>query len=257
MAYDENGNGYGGNQNPNPLMPPAQRQPPPGYHYGFDWTSNQLFPDDPNDPNTPPLSGVNEGWMGVNDGTTAGGGVNGPWTGGVTGTGMNPVVPGATPNPTPQPKTYQPMAGWDANKLNNGGTTTKYNFGRFVQDQGYDPVWARTNLGSIVGAYNSKYGGNATAIGDDKINFGDGFGDIDVLNGGNYWQWGAWNDPNQQQGATTGANSLASLMGQTSTPTTAPTWTAMQQNSSAYGQSPLATAQRRPNNTLAQLFGGQ
>ncbi len=229
------------------------------------------------------------------------GGQQGPWTGGVTGSGQNPIGGGGQTNgpldsygtgwtsgqPAPpgyqvkwnnagiqylEPlaggggqggggqtggRTYNPMAGWDTGKLNGDGNTLKYQFGRWVQDRGFDPVWARQNLGSVVSQWNQFSGGNARALGDDRIEFGQSYGPVDVLKGDNSWQWGAWSDPNAAPG-NGGTNSLSSLMGgQSGTPTTAPTWTAVQQNSSAYGQSPLATARRRTPSTLAQLLGGQ
>ena len=60
------------------------------------------------------------------------------------------------------------------------------------------PVWARTHMNDIAQAFGQKYGINARGIGDDKIDFGESYGPVDVLNSGNYWQWGPWADPNQQ-----------------------------------------------------------
>ena len=98
--------------------------------------------------------------------------------------------------------TYNPMAGWDVGKLNDPsrGTSAKYQFGRFVQDQKYDPIWARSHMNDIAQAFGQKYGMNARGIGDDKIDFGNGWGPIDLLNSGNYWQWLVPNAQGQQQG---------------------------------------------------------
>lgn len=201
--------------------------------------------DDPNDP-TPSSAMDPQSPAGMGTPT-------GPFTGGVTGAGTNPVSA-----PT-QPRAYNPMSGWDAGKLNGDADSLKYQFGRFVQDRGFDPISARQNLGGIVDQWNQFSGGNARALGDDRIDFGQSYGPVDVLNGGNYWQWGAWSDPNQQPSAS-GPTSLSGLMGVTGSTTgqsTAPTWQTMTQNASAYGQSPLATVQRKPASTLSQLLGGQ
>jgi len=90
--------------------------------------------------------------------------------------------------------TYNPMAGWDTAKLNDPskGKSIKYQFGRFVQDQKYDPVWARKNLSAISDAFNKAYGYNTRVVPgkDDTIDFGQpGWNPIDVLNAHNYWQW--------------------------------------------------------------------
>jgi len=54
---------------------------------------------------------------------------------------------------------------------------------------------ARWNLGGTVDAYNAKYGGSARAVGEDKIDFGDGSGARDVIEGGGdnskWWMGGA------------------------------------------------------------------
>jgi hypothetical protein len=144
-----------------------------------------------------------------------------PPMGGVTG-GMSPQVPqsGGTPaDNTPTgiqagtvlgqvgKGTYNPMAGWDVGKLNNPneGVTTKYKFGRFVQDQGYDPVWARSHMGDIADAFNKATpGAHARALvtgrgDDDQIDFGEGYAPIDLLNSNNYWQW-LVGDSGQQPG---------------------------------------------------------
>lgn len=189
--------------------------------------------------------------------------------------GGSPVTPsmpgGFTGVPTPsgfepsandwmQPFQYQPMAGWEQRKLQNGPNNTKYNFGRFVQQQGFDPKAARNNLGPIVEAYNQAFGGKARAIGHDKIDFGEFYGPVDVLNSGGYWQWGAWNDPTAGS-STPQAQTLASLTGPTpdAKGTVAPTWNAMLQNGSAYGASPLQPQERTKQDgfaSLAQLMGG-
>ncbi|MGE3957514.1 MAG: EF-hand domain-containing protein [Vicinamibacterales bacterium] len=87
--------------------------------------------------------------------------------------------------------TYDPIPGFDLNKLNNPEhTTIKYQFGRAVQDLALAPTSA--NLQAIVDHFNAN-GGNATITGEDKIDFGDGFGPIDVIfsvgDPEARWQW--------------------------------------------------------------------
>lgn len=102
-----------------------------------------------------------------------------------------------TPTPTPPPPpgvptSYRPMAGWDGGKLNDpaAGTTDKYLFGRFLQDQGYGAAGSRGRLNDIAAAFNQQYGKNVRATGDDSIDFGGSIGNIDVINGTtNDWQW--------------------------------------------------------------------
>lgn len=153
---------------------------------------------------------------------------------------------------------YQPMAGWDQGKLNNGPNNTKYNFGRFVQDQGYDPTWGRTHINDIVGAYNQQYGGNARALKDDMIDFGEGYGPVDVLNGSNYWQWGAWSDPNAPQAspaAAAGTPIDGGPMQSGQTPQNTPTWNAMIASGSAYKPNgAIGGIPGQPRNLLS-LFG--
>ena len=86
---------------------------------------------------------------------------------------------------------YDPIPGFDLRKLNDPShVTTKYSFGRAVQDLGLAP--ASGNLQAIVDHLNAR-GGTAKVTGDDTIDFGDGFGSIDViLSVGDpdaRWQW--------------------------------------------------------------------
>lgn len=58
---------------------------------------------------------------------------------------------------------------------------------------------ARGNLTATVDAYNAKYGANAKAVGEDKIDFGDGRGPVDVIQGGgddSKWWYGSPTDTN-------------------------------------------------------------
>ncbi len=87
--------------------------------------------------------------------------------------------------------TYDPIPGFDSGKLNDPShVTTKYAFGRAVQDLGLSP--ASGNLQAVVDHLNAR-GGTATVTGDDTIDFGDGFGSIDVIfsvgDPEARWQW--------------------------------------------------------------------
>lgn len=93
--------------------------------------------------------------------------------------------------PTTGRSSYDPIPGFDSTKLNDPShVTTKYTFGRAVQDLGLAPTSA--NLQAIVDHFNSK-GGSAKVTGDDTIDFGDGYGSIDVIfsvgDPEARWQW--------------------------------------------------------------------
>lgn len=92
---------------------------------------------------------------------------------------------------TPGRTSYDPIPGFDLGKLNDPShVTTKYAFGRAVQDLGLAP--ASGNLQAIVDQFNAK-GGSAKVTGDDTIDFGDGYGSIDVIfsvgDPDARWQW--------------------------------------------------------------------
>lgn len=112
-----------------------------------------------------------------------------PRTGGVTGNA------GSTTNPGVTRTAYDPLPGWDVSKLNSGaGTTNKYQFGRWLQNSSFynggSGAGSRGNMQALVDAYNQATGGKATAVGEDSIDFGDGLGVQDVINGNtNQWQW--------------------------------------------------------------------
>jgi hypothetical protein len=58
---------------------------------------------------------------------------------------------------------------------------------------------ARNNLGATVQQYNQKFGANAVAVGEDKIDFGDGRGPVDVIAGGgadSMWWYGSPSETN-------------------------------------------------------------
>src|SRR6478735_1789547 len=84
------------------------------------------------------------------------------------------------------PKVYQPMLGFDYVKLNTPShATPKYVFARATQDIGFAFDRASRSAGLQQIADYAKTNGypNTTVVGDDKLNFGDGSGDIDVLTG--------------------------------------------------------------------------
>jgi hypothetical protein len=91
-------------------------------------------------------------------------------------------------------KTYQMMEGFDFGKLNNPlHTTPKYVFARATQDLGLrsgDRDAMSQSLPQIVEAVKQQGYPDARVIGDDKIDFGDGYGEIDVLTSWGTWWWG-------------------------------------------------------------------
>jgi hypothetical protein len=100
------------------------------------------------------------------------------------------------------PKTYINTPGWEESKLNDPThQSVKYRFLRTVQDMGITGTQARGNLQQVVDKMKAWYP-NAKVTGDDTIDFGDGYGSIDVIQGNaaNSWWWG----PEGQAGGGTG-----------------------------------------------------
>ena len=94
---------------------------------------------------------------------------------------------------TVTPTVYQPMLGFDYTKLNTlSHTTPKYVFARATQDLPF--AWDRASrsegLAKIADYAKSHGYPDTTVVGDDKLNFGDDHGDIDVLTGDGQWWWG-------------------------------------------------------------------
>ena len=88
---------------------------------------------------------------------------------------------------------YQPMLGFDYKKLNDPNhTTPKYVFARATQDLefSWDRASRSAGLQSIADYAKTHGHTKAKVTGDDTIDFGDGFGDIDVLTGDGQWWWG-------------------------------------------------------------------
>ena len=92
------------------------------------------------------------------------------------------------------PNGYQPMLGFDFGKLNDlTHTTPKYVFARATQNLsnlGYTRAARSTGLDAIVDEVRANGYPNAMVTGDDTIDFGDGFGNIDVLTSDGQWWWG-------------------------------------------------------------------
>jgi hypothetical protein len=101
------------------------------------------------------------------------------------------LLPAADPAPA---KTYHAMEGFDSTKLNNPlHTTPKYVFARATQDLGLptgDRPAMSDALPRIVDHVKQNGYPNARVTSDDKIDFGDGYGDIDVLTSWGTWWWG-------------------------------------------------------------------
>jgi len=120
----------------------------------------------------------------------------------------NQCIPDAPVNTSDVGRTYQQVAGWDTNKLNDptrsgprqgGSSYAKYDFMRTVQNMGTGA--SPENLAAITNdARLRQLYPNMQVIGRDKIDFGDGNGPIDVLVGSGAaaaggpaatWGWGA------------------------------------------------------------------
>lgn len=89
---------------------------------------------------------------------------------------------------------YQSMAGFDHAKLNNlGHTTAKYTFARATQEVELPPDRPSRSAGLSKIVEHLKQNGfaNAQVVGDDRVDFGDGNGAIDVLTSEGAWWWGA------------------------------------------------------------------
>ena len=97
-------------------------------------------------------------------------------------------------------KSYTALPGWDQGKLNDPNKhDPKYDWARTIADVGGFGAGSRNNLQPFVDAYNQKYGGGAKVTGDDTVDFGDGYGPIDVLTSGGQ----AWWNPTTGGGAGT------------------------------------------------------
>ena len=91
------------------------------------------------------------------------------------------------------PQVYQPMLGFDYVKLNTlTHTTPKYAFARATQDveMPFDRASRSTGLQKMVDNVKQNGYPDAKVVGDDCIDFGDGYGSIDVLTGDGVWWWG-------------------------------------------------------------------
>ena len=102
----------------------------------------------------------------------------------------------ATGSLTAQPRSYQPMLGFDYVKLNDPShTTPKYVFARATQDVplAWDRASRSGGLQQIVDTVKQNGYPDAKVTGKDSIDFGDGNGDIDVLTSEGTWWWGPKN----------------------------------------------------------------
>ena len=113
---------------------------------------------------------------------------------GGVGSGMAGAQAAATPDFTKEPGQYRMMlAGFDHNKMDNpsmqGAGTVKYQAARIFQN--YAPM--PESLPAVIADLKAQ-GINATQVSFDKIDFNDGYGPIDVIQGaypggGVAWQW--------------------------------------------------------------------
>lgn len=133
---------------------------------------------------------------------TQGGGIDDPrWTNGIWGgtrSGSAVGGAGAVGSTLETGRTYNDMSGWDTGKLNDptrtGGQTgkldAKYDFARTIQNKGITGAQLRGNLNLITDdpQMRQMYP-NMRAIGDDKIDFGDGAGPVDLVRGSDQGLW--------------------------------------------------------------------
>jgi hypothetical protein len=130
----------------------------------------------------------------------------GGFTGQTYGVGQytQPTPEAPAPQTTPaQPAPYAQyaMPGWEQSKwANPEHNTVKYQAGRIFSQ--FDPNAIRQNPAPLLAALKAA-GINATLVGDDKLDFGDGYGPIDVITSGGQWAWqpGGGGDTGAVQGA--------------------------------------------------------
>ena len=111
------------------------------------------------------------------------------------GSAVSSVDPGLNPSASAS-RSYQPMLGFDYTKLNTAThVTPKYVFARATQDVtlGWDRASRSAGLEQIADYVRQHGYANAAVVADDKIDFGDGYGAIDVLTGDGQWWWGPVN----------------------------------------------------------------
>lgn len=101
----------------------------------------------------------------------------------------SPVTAGATNSAA--------LPGWDQTKWDSGHNSIKYQFGRIASGV---PQGDRAAMSAALPGIASQLGG--TVVGDDSIDFHDGYGPIDVLTSWGTW---AWTPPDQAGGGTAGA----------------------------------------------------
>lgn len=110
------------------------------------------------------------------------------------------AAPASSAAPAPTPKAaggtaagYRPMVGFDFGKLNNPAhVTQKYVFARATQDIDlpFDRASRSAGLARIADYLKANGHPDVVVVGDDKLNFGGGTPDIDVLTGDGQWWWG-------------------------------------------------------------------
>lgn len=89
-----------------------------------------------------------------------------------------------------QGRTYNPMPGWDTGKLQDlEHQNAKYDFARAVQTLGIPSQQARGNLEVYVDWLQARGYPDARVTSDDKIDFGDGYGPVDVVDRHGNWIW--------------------------------------------------------------------
>jgi hypothetical protein len=109
--------------------------------------------------------------------------------------------PAGAAAPTTGGQVSSAMPGWEQSKwADPSHNSIKYQAGRIFSQ--FDPNAIRQNPAPLLAALKAA-GINATLVGDDKLDFGDGYGPIDVITSGGQWAWqpGGGGDTGAVQGA--------------------------------------------------------
>ena len=109
-------------------------------------------------------------------------------------TQSSPAATQVQPRASSAPTVYQPMMGFDTRKLNDlTHNTPKYVFARATQDLGLpdgNRAAMSATLPQVVEYVKSHGFPSARQMDDDEIDFGDGFGSVDVITFSGSWWWG-------------------------------------------------------------------
>lgn len=182
----------------NPFDPLDPRRKKTGYYQppqALTTTTDTGIPNDPGDAGAP---GAFHDWLNGTMSDAPDSGIPDIYEeGGYTG-GQLPPPPGTGTAATPSSSQYA-LPGWNQGKWEDTGhTSIKYQAGRIFSQ--FDPNAIRQNPLPLLNALRAA-GINATMVGDDKIDFGDGYGPIDVITRDGQWAWMPVNEAGGGAGA--------------------------------------------------------